>query len=145
MPTAARTTATTPDSIARDRAVLLRLPSLQRRLDGALTALQGACHDTPADQAHARFTAVTQAYDELVAATEAGYRVAVGPTAGHARASVVRAREAAEPRQWLREVQRLRTERQAHLLRPCLVVREPVTVKAMSYQALGPRIAGMVS
>lgn len=145
MPTAARTTATTPDSIARDRAVLLRLPSLQRRLDGALTALQVACHDTPPDRAHARYVAVTQAYDDLVAAAEAGYRVAVGPTAGHARASVVRAREAAEPRRWSREVQRLRTARQQHLLRPCLVVREPVTVTAGSYQALGPAIAGMVS
>ena len=145
MPTAARTTATTPESIARDRAALLRLPTLQRRLDGALGALQAACHDTPADQARARFTAVTQAYDELVAACEAGYRVAVGPTAGHARASVVRAREGAQARQWLREVQRLRTERQRHLLRPCLVVREPSVVTAVSYQAYGPRIAGMVS
>ncbi len=145
MPTAARTAATTPESIARDRAALLRRPTLQRRLDGALAALQTACHDTPADQARARFSAVTQAYDELVAAAEAGYRVAVGPTAGQARASVVRAREGGEPRQWLREVQRLRTERQRHLLRPCLVVREAVTVAASSYEAIGPRIAGMVS
>ncbi|KQX61621.1 hypothetical protein [Angustibacter sp. Root456] len=145
MPTAARTTATTPESIARDRAAVLRLPTLQRRLDVALSALHAACHDTPADQARARFTAVTQAYDELVAATEAGYRVAVGPTAGHARASVVRAREGVEPGRWQRETQRLRTERQRHLMRPCLVVREPVTLTAPSYQAFGPRIAGMVS
>ncbi|MGN6300898.1 MAG: hypothetical protein ACTHN8_07365 [Angustibacter sp.] len=145
MPTAARTAVTTPESVARDRAALLRLPSLQRRLDVAIGALQSACHDTPPDRARARFVAVTQAYDELVAAAEAGYRVAVGPTAGHARAGVVRAREGAEPRRWQREAQRLRTERQRHLMHPCLVVREPVTVTATSYQAWGPQIAGMVS
>lgn len=145
MSTVARTAVTTPESIARDRAAVLRLPVLQRRLDAALDTLQAACHDTPPEQARARFTAVAQAYDALVAATEAGYRVAVGPTAGHARSRVVRAREGAEPRQWLREVQRLRTERQRHLMRPCLVVREPVTLTASSYQAYGPRIAGMVS
>jgi hypothetical protein len=145
MPTSARTAVTTPESIARDRATVLRLPALQRRLDDALGALQAACHDTPPEQARARFSAVARAYDDLVAATEAGYRVAVGPTAGHARASVVRAREAVDSRQWLREAQRLRTERQRHLMRPCLVVREPVTLAASSYQAYGPRIAGMVS
>jgi hypothetical protein len=145
MPTAARTAATTPDSIARDRAVLLRLPALRDRLDAAEVALTHACHDTPPEEARARFNQVTRGYDALLAAAEAGYRVAVGPTAGRRHHLVVAAREQAESRHWLREVQRLRTARQRHLLRPCLVVQEPVTVTAPSDQADGPRIAGMTS
>lgn len=145
MPTAARTAATTPESIARDRAVLLRLPLLQQRLADAETALMHACHDTPPEEARARFNEVTRDYDAVLAAAEAGYRVAVGPTAGRRRHRVVVAREQAEARRWLREVQRLRTERQQHLLRPCLVVQQPVTVAARGYQAFGPRIAGMTS
>jgi hypothetical protein len=142
---AAARAATTPESLARDRAMLLRLPLLEQRLARAQAALSDACHGTPPDEAAARFSAVTHAYDAVLAAAEAGYRVAVGPTAGRTSRRVVRAREQAEPRRWTREVQRLRTARQQHLMRPCLVVREPVTVVADSYQALGPRIAGMTA
>ena len=145
MTTVARTPATTPESLARDRALVLRLPLLEDQLRRAEQALVQACHATPPPEARARFTEVTRTYDALVAAAEAGYRVAVGPTAGRPTRLVVRARQQAEPRQWLSEVQRLRTERQQHLLRPCLVVREPVTTVVHGYAATGPAIAGMTA
>jgi hypothetical protein len=145
MPTLARTAPTTPESLARDRAVLLRLSLLEQQLKEADAALDDACCATPPEEARARFSRVTRAYDALVAAAEAGYRVSVGPTAGQRRQRVLRARQQPEARRWLREVQRLRTARQEHLLRPCLVTHEPVTVVAGSYQAYGPRIAGMTS
>lgn len=86
---------------------------------------------------------MSRTYAALVAAAEAGYRVAVGPTTNRSGTCVVIARGRPAPRAWLLALDRLRTARQKHLLEASHAVRMPSSVRVSSLAALGPHNDGM--
>lgn len=76
-----------------DRELAARLSELEDKLAAASTALRKvAMAQTSAEVIRARYREVTEAYDAVIAAADAGYRLAVGPTDGlsHTRAIAAR-------------------------------------------------------
>lgn len=131
---------------AVDRELADRVLDLQHELDLATSALHhGYLARLLTSEIRSRYRAVSDAYDALIRAAEAGYRVAVGPTErlSHTRLIVARGRPAA--RAWRQVLERLRTARQQHLLdaTPASGVLAPTCVRVSSLAALGPHIPWM--
>lgn len=109
-----------PAATARDladRELAAQLPELEDELDAAVVALQQASvAQLPPETIRARYRTVTGAFDAVVAAADAGYRLAVGPVDGipHTRVIAARGRPAAVT--WRHLTQQLRLARQRHLL-----------------------------
>lgn len=135
---------TTPATLERDRHLADTIPSLEHRLVNARAQL-GAAYRTPvgASETQRRFQAVTRAYDGLVQAHEAAYRVAVGPTVKRALFRITKGRQSPTALAALRHLDAVRTARQQHLLHASAAVRVPNSVVVSSHAAYGPHGAGM--
>jgi hypothetical protein len=132
----------------RDQELADRQPDLRRTLEHAIIALrEGYLARMLPSEIRSRYGAVTAAYDSAIAAGEAGYRIATGPTEGLSRTRVIAARGRPAARASRQMLERLRTARQEHLLdaSPASGVLVPTFVRASSRAALGPHVPGMES
>lgn len=130
----------------RDQELADRLPELQHVLEHALLALrEGYLARMLPSEIRSRYGAVTSAYDSAIAAGEAGYRIATGPTEGLSRTRVIAAQGRPAARASRQMLERLRTARQGHLLdaSPVSGVLLPTFVRVSSRAAFGPQIPGM--
>jgi hypothetical protein len=134
----------TPATLERDRNLAETIPSLEHRLVTARGRLAVA-YRTPvgAEETQRRFQAVTRAYDTLIEAYEAAYRVAVGPTVKRALFRVTQGRQSPQAKAVLTHLDAARTARQRHLLHASAAVRVPASVTVSSHAAYGPHGAGM--
>lgn len=135
---------TTLATLERDRHVADTIPAREHRLVNARGQLASA-YRTPvgAEETQRRFQAVTRAYDGLVEAHEAAYRVAVGPTVKRALFRITKGRQSPTALAVLRHLDAVRTARQQHLLHAAASVRVPNSVVLSSHAAYGPHGAGM--
>ena len=85
--------------------------------------------------------AVTQAFDRAILAAEAGLRLAIGPSAGLSHTKQIAARSRPTAKAWRRDLDRLRTQRQKHLLvgaGPAFGAVTPVYSPARTMTGMGP-------
>jgi hypothetical protein len=133
---------------ARDQELADGLPELQHELEHAKDALRERylARRLPSE-IRSQYRMVSAAYDRAIAASEAGYRIATGPTEGLPRMQVIAAQGRPAARASRQVLERLRTARQAHLLdaSPASGVLVPAFVRVSSLAAFGPHIAGMQS
>lgn len=134
----------TPAMIERDRELAETIPQLEQRLAAARARLVEA-YRTPvgAEETQRRFEAVTRAYDALILAHEADYRVAVGPTVKRGLFGIGQRRQSPAANAALTHLEAVRTARQRHLLHASAAVRVPNSVVVSSRAAYGPHGAGM--
>lgn len=132
----------------RDRELADRLPDMQHTLEHAIMALrEGYLARMLPSEIRSLYRAVSDSYDSAIAACEAEYRIATGPTEGLSRTRVIAARQRPAARASRQVLERLRTSRQEHLLvaSPATGVLLPTSVRASSRAAYGPHIPGMES
>jgi hypothetical protein len=134
----------TPATLERDRNLADTIPALEHRLVTARGRL-AAAYRTPMgwEETQRRFTAVTRAYDKIIEAYEAAYRVAVGPTVKRALFRITNRRQSPDAKAALVHLDAAHTARQQHLLHASDAVRTPGSVQTSSHAAYGPHGAGM--
>jgi hypothetical protein len=134
----------TPATLARDRQLADTIPALEHRLVTAQGRLSIA-YRTPqlAAEIQQRFLAVTLAYNALIEASEAAYRIAVGPTVKRSLHRVVKGRQSTAAKSALVRLEAARRAKEQHLLHASAAVRVPNSVRTSSHAAYGPHGAGM--
>jgi hypothetical protein len=134
----------TPATLERDRHLADTLPALEHRLVTARGRLADA-YRTPvgAAETQRRFLAVTMAYNALIEASEAAYRVAVGPTVKRSWLRMVKGRHSPQAGAALARLEFARRAKEQHLLHASPSVRVPNSVQTSSHAAYGPHGAGM--
>jgi hypothetical protein len=134
----------TPATLERDRNLADTLPALEHRLVTARGRL-AAAYRTPigAAETQRRFLAVTMAYNALIEASEAAYRVAVGPTVKRSWLRMVKGRHSPQAGAALARLEFARRAKEQHLLHASAAVRVPNSVQTSSHAAYGPHGAGM--
>jgi hypothetical protein len=134
----------TPATLERDRVLADTIPALEHRLVTARGRLAEA-YRTPmgADETRRRFETVTRAYNNLIAAYEAAYRVAVGPTVKRALFRIAKGRQSVGAKAALLRLEQARAAREQHLLHASPAVRVPNSLRTSSHAAYGPHGAGM--
>ena len=131
-----------------DQVLADRLPELLHVLEHAIMALrEGYLARMLPSEIRCRYRPVSDSYDSAIAACEAGYRIATGPTEGLSRTRVIAAQGRPAARASRQVLERLRTARQEHLLdaSPASGVLVPTFVRVSSRAAFGPHIPGMES
>jgi hypothetical protein len=134
----------TPATLERDRHLADTIPALEHRLVTARGRLATA-YRTPvgAEDTQRRFLDVTLAYNALILASEAAYRVAVGPTVKRSLWRVVKGRHSPQATAALVRLESARRAKEQHLLHASASVRVPNSVQTSSRAAYGPHGAGM--
>jgi hypothetical protein len=135
----------TPATLERDRHLADTLPALEHRLVTARGRL-AAAYRTPvgAAETQRRFLAVTMAYNALIEASEAAYRVAVGPTVKRSWLRMVKGRHSPQAGAALARLEFARRAKEQHLLHASSAVRVPNSVQISSHAAYTPHnVAGM--
>jgi hypothetical protein len=134
----------TPATLQRDRQLADTIPALEHRLVTAQGRLSVA-YRTPqlAAEIQKRFLAVTLAYNALIEASEAAYRIAVGPTVKRSLHRLVKGRQSPAARSALVRLESARRAKEQHLLHASAAVRVPNSVRTSSHAAYGPHGAGL--
>jgi hypothetical protein len=134
----------TPATLEHDRELADTRPELERRLAAARERLTDA-YRTPAGAADTqrRVLAVTIAYNALIEANEAAYRVAVGPTVKRSWLRKAKGRHSPEAGAALVRLEEARRAKEQHLLHASAAVRVPNSLQTSSHAAYGPHGAGL--
>jgi hypothetical protein len=125
-----------------DQRLAAGFPAATASVEVATTALLDgfARRDSPVEM-RSLHRALTRALDQAILAAEAELRLALGPTVGLSHTQLITARSRPTAQAWRRDLDRLRTSRQKHLLvaaGPAFGAVTPVYAPARTMTGMGP-------